>query len=166
MTNLLKISLAKAMPKRLDLPVLIGVSFVGLVVAYCLPFMEISKLIFFSDDYTLLSSIGAMWEEGYILLGLVIFGFSVLFPMLKLVSLFLVWCLPVTVKNRNRLIFWLGILGKWSMLDVFVVALIVLMTQSKALVGAEPRSGLYLFGASVLVSMLATLMVERAARKI
>ena len=51
---------------------------------------------------------------------------------------------------------WLGSLGKWSMLDVFVVAMMVIITKISGFASAQPRIGIYFFGASVFLAMLTT----------
>jgi paraquat-inducible protein A len=160
-----KRSLAKQFPRRYDVPVMIAVATVALAVAYALPVMVISKFWFFSDDYTLFGSVIGMWEEEFYVLAALIFAFSVVFPLSKLLALLLVWYRPFTDSRRTRVLHWLGVLGKWSMLDVFVVAMIVVLTQSKGLLGAEPREGLYVFSGAILLSMIVTVVVERLARR-
>lgn len=161
-----KHSLAEHHPRRLVVPALIIASAAALIVAYLLPFMEISKFVFWSDDYSLFSSIFGMWDKGFYFLAVVIFLFSVVFPVAKLAALVLVWHRRFSEAGRNRLLHWLGILGKWSMLDVFVIALIIVFTQSKTLLGAEPRPGIYVFSAAILLSMVVTIVVERFARRV
>jgi paraquat-inducible protein A len=161
-----KTALAGQHPGRLVVPGLIAVSLSALVASYLLPFMEISKFVFWSDDYSLFSSVFGMWEEEFYLLAVVIFAFSIVFPILKLLALLLIWYRRFTPQRRARLLGVLGVLGKWSMLDVFAVALIVVFTQSKSLLGAEPRIGIYVFAAAILLSMIANLVVERVARKV
>ena len=54
-------------------------------------------------------------------------------------------------------------LSKWSMLDVFVVAVIVVMLEGSLLSDADARPGLFLFAASVVLS---TLAVQRLKSRI
>lgn len=51
------------------------------------------------------------------------------------------------------------------MLDVFVVAILIVLTQSKTRLDAEPREGLYLFSIAIMLSMIATVVVERLAKR-
>jgi paraquat-inducible protein A len=60
---------------------------------------------------------------------------------------------------------WLGVLGKWSMLDVFVVAITIVITKISSFAKAEARLGLYFFGASIMLAMLATGWIERIMKK-
>ncbi|MBN1945775.1 MAG: paraquat-inducible protein A [Bradymonadales bacterium] len=161
-----KRSLASLLPRRFEVPGLIGLAFAALVTAYALPIMVISKFIFFSDDYTLIGSVLGMWDEEYYFLAAVIFCFSIIFPMAKLSALLLIWYGRYEAKRRAKLLHWLGVLGKWSMLDVFIVAILVVFTQSKTLLGAEPRAGLYVFAGAIILSMVASMLVERHARRV
>jgi paraquat-inducible protein A len=47
------------------------------------------------------------------------------------------------------------------MLDVFVVALTIVSVKLGALATAQPRPGIYVFTASVLLSMIATVQAEK-----
>ena len=51
-----------------------------------------------------------------------------------------------------------------SMLDVFIVAVIVVSAKSSFIASAQLRPGLYLFAASILLSMYAVHRIRRAAR--
>ncbi|MFO7593789.1 MAG: paraquat-inducible protein A [Pseudomonadota bacterium] len=55
----------------------------------------------------------------------------------------------------------LMLLGKWSMLDVFVVAMFIMTVKMGAIVSVEVHTGLYLFSAGVVASMLLTHLVSR-----
>lgn len=46
------------------------------------------------------------------------------------------------------------IFGKWSMLDVFVSAIIIVWVKLGALASAKAENGIYFFGASVLLTMI------------
>ncbi len=56
--------------------------------------------------------------------------------------------------------------GKWSMLDVFVVALLVVAVKLGAVASVETHYGLYAFGAAVLLTMVITARVIYLAGKI
>ena len=158
-------SLFSRHPRRVDVPLLILVSAGLLAAGYLLPFMEIKKLVFLRDDYTLLQSIQAMWTEHQYVLAVIILVFSIVFPIAKLVALAFLWVVPGSDEQRAQWLHWLGIMGKWSMLDVFVVALIIVMTRSASMLEATPQIGVYLFAAAVVLSMVVTILVERIARE-
>jgi len=49
--------------------------------------------------------------------------------------------------------------GKWSMLDVFVVAVLVVSVKLGAIASVEMRYGLYAFAAAVILTMYVTARV-------
>ena len=53
-----------------------------------------------------------------------------------------------------------GLLGKWSMLDVFVIAVTIVVTKISRFAEAEARLGIYFFGASILLTMFTTERIE------
>jgi paraquat-inducible protein A len=66
----------------------------------------------------------------------------------------------VVAVSFLRRIAWLG---KWSMLDVLVLALLIFYAKSTALSDAVALPGIYFFAGSVVLTMLAYGLVERDA---
>jgi len=56
-------------------------------------------------------------------------------------------------------------MGKWSMLDLFVVAMIVVLVKAKEVADAEAKIGIHLFAGAVLLSMIASMSVEKLSRE-
>ncbi|MDX1563998.1 MAG: paraquat-inducible protein A [Phycisphaeraceae bacterium] len=159
-------SLHQHFPGRLHLPVLTGCNIVLLIIALNLPFMTVDKLVFFEEDYSLLRSIRSMWDSKHYVLAVIIFTFSIVFPFAKLGALLLIWFKSITPENRQKSLSWLGILGKWSMLDVFVIAILIVLTQSKGFVEATAEIGVYVFAAAILMSLVLSLWIEHVARSV
>jgi paraquat-inducible protein A len=105
--------------------------------------------------------VGRLWREGYLLLAAIILCFSVVFPVAKLVVLGTVCLLPLPDTTRHRAARWVGVLGRWSMLDVFVVAITIVLSTTSALGDVAPRAGLYVFTAAVLLTMVLGMSIER-----
>lgn len=158
-------SLAARYPKRWDVPILIVVSTGLLIAGLSLPVMHTTKLVFWKDEYSIWSGIRALFEESHYGLGVLLLFFSVVFPFAKLAALGGIWFVPVKAGWRKRTLFWLKVLGKWSMLDVFVIAIIVVISQMGGLLEAEARIGVYIFGAAIIGSMMASFMVDHLAGK-
>jgi paraquat-inducible protein A len=57
-------------------------------------------------------------------------------------------------------------LGRWSMLDVFLVAILLVTIRTAGVGGARTEIGLYLFTAAVVVSMLTVQWIRSAGRRI
>lgn len=126
-----------------------------LLAAFFAPLLTLKRMVIFSDTITLVSALASLAGEGQLALFALLLAFSVLFPIAKIGCLFYVWNHGDDGSTRaRRALRWLARLGKWSMLDVFVVALLVVGVKLRWVADVEVRFGLYLFGGSVLLTML------------
>lgn len=132
--------------------------------ANVLPMMYTGSL-FGSQSDTIMSGVVYFWTSGSWYLALIIFFASILVPMLKMISLVL---LLVTVQlnsrwqqaQRARLYRLVEAVGRWSMLDVYVVAVIVALVQLQALATILPGPGAIAFGAVVVLTMFAAMSFD------
>jgi len=133
---------------------LLTVSFGCNIAMLFLPFMDLRTGLS-TEPYSLVNSIEMLWSSGLCVLAALVVGFSVVFPFAKLAVLAAV-CLAGRIDARNATwLAWVERLGKWSMLDVFLVCIILTLTSGQVLVGAEPRSGIVVFVVAILLSLLA-----------
>lgn len=116
------------------------------------------------DAYSVLGGIRDLARSGEVLLAGIVLGFSVLFPIAKLGLLTHVLFRPVDDERRTRLVRSLERLGRWSMLDVFVIAILIGSVHLGILSEAYAERGIHVFGSGILLSMLATLAVQRLLR--
>jgi len=58
-------------------------------------------------------------------------------------------------QERVRLYRLVEFIGRWSMLDVFVIAFVVALVQIKPLMAAQPRAGILFFAAVVILTIFA-----------
>ncbi len=97
---------------------------------------------------------GHQWE-----LAALVFCASILIPVLKLIGLFYV-CFTVNSKERpherTRIYRIVESIGKWSMLDVFVLAILVALVKMGAIANVQPEIGSSFFGAVVVLTILAS----------
>lgn len=134
------------------------------VPANLLPIMETRSLFGVQRD-TILSGVAFLWNSGSWALATIVFIASVAVPLLKLLSLGL---LLLTVQfgfqirplQSARLYRLLELIGRWSMLDVYVVAVLVALVQAQSLATMAPGPGVLAFGAVVVLSMLATMAFD------
>ena len=129
------------------------------IVALFLPFMEIG-IPFKREVYSIPHGIYMMWEFGYYYLAALIFLFSLLFPLVKTISLIIIWFLRVKPGFRNKFIRVLESLGKWSFLDIFVVVLLMVLSNDQVFVDTEPKGGLLFFIVAIIGNMLMSRLVE------
>jgi paraquat-inducible protein A len=114
------------------------------------PAIQLTKLYLWTDQHSILSAIYALYlDNEYFLAGL-IFLFSVVIPSLKLIYLLVVSTLATPHPSmRERAVERLESLGKWSMMDVLVLALMVFYINASAIADATALPGIYLYTASV-----------------
>ena len=113
------------------------------------------------DDNTILSGVVELWNNGSWDLAILVFTASIVVPALKFValSLLLLSCQRGWVgwvRGRVRLYRVLEFIGYWSMLDVFVVALLTAVVRFGSLSKVEPLPGVIFFSLVVVLTMLAS----------
>ena len=110
--------------------------------------------MFGGSNYNIFGVLGAMWEAKEYMIAVIVFLFSIIFPLAKT----LVAAVLFRFGNRasKRAAAMMQFLGKWSMLDVFLVAFLIGMTQLAALMTVRPLTGLYFFAAGVILNNIAT----------
>jgi len=137
----------------------LAVSLVLYVPANLLPVMTTTSVLG-RASHTIGGGIVELWGTGSRELALIVFIASIVVPLGKMGSLAL---LAFTAQRRSRwrqreragLYRLVDTVGHWSMLDVFVVVLLVGMLQFGVLASVEPEPGLLAFGAVVVATMLA-----------
>jgi paraquat-inducible protein A len=131
------------------------------VPANLMPVMTTVRAPHAPEAHTIFGGIVELWRIGSWALALIVFVASIAVPLLKMVVLSM---LALTAQRRSR---WAPVartrlyrlvdaVGHWSMLDVFVVVLLVAMVQFGPLGRVEAEPGMLAFGAVVVLTMLAS----------
>jgi paraquat-inducible protein A len=134
------------------------------VPANLLPMMKTSSL-FGSQSDTIMSGVVYFWTSGSWYLALIIFFASIMVPLLKMLALVLLlvsvqWRSSWQQEQRARLYRLVEFIGRWSMLDIYVVAVIVALVQLKALATIEPGPGAIAFGGVVVLTMFSAMAFD------
>jgi paraquat-inducible protein A len=158
-------SLIALYPYHVHVPVLLVAAAVTLAFGLTMPVMTVEKAYFWQDDYTLVTGASGLWTKGERFLATVLLLFSGVFPVLKLLMLGALLVLPMRPRGRARLIAFTDALGRWSMLDVFVVAMFIVLARSALIAKAAPAPGLYVFCGAIVASMLLSMELHRLARR-
>jgi paraquat-inducible protein A len=149
------------------LGLVLAVALVLLALGLFLPAIEINSLFFLSREFSLVESVFSFIEAGDYFLFLVTFIFSIVFPTFKIITGLVLWhAADVTGPSVRRLLNGLSAASKWSMLDVFIIALAVLVADGRLLTGADIRIGAIVFSASVLVSTWAVRRLSLLANEV
>ena len=121
--------------------------------ALVLPFMQVDIFMKGSETFSLLRTVKLMWDGGLWGIAVLIAGFSVVFPFVKITLLLHAWLRMPPGPGRTRLLEWMGRLGKWSMLDPFSVLVLVLLASDQWAVTATTNLGVYAFLTAVATTM-------------
>jgi paraquat-inducible protein A len=129
------------------------------VPANVLPVMRSSSLLAEQDD-TILSGVVYLLRSGSWPLALIVFVASIMVPLLKILALgLLVWMSARRSTShrlaRARLYRVVEFIGRWSMLDIFAVTLLVALVRMGALASVLPGPGALAFAAVVVLTLLA-----------
>jgi paraquat-inducible protein A len=113
-----------------------------------------------ATDSTIIGGVVVLIHHGDYPIAAVIFIASVLVPLSKLFALgWLCWTVsrgqPSARHERTRLYRAAELVGKWSMTDVFVVAILVALIHLSGLLVFTPGTAALAFGGVVIVTMLA-----------
>lgn len=127
--------------------------------AMTLPIMDTS-ILGETIASTIIGGTIRLWHEGSYAVAVTVFLASVFVPVAKFSILLL---LLLTVRSseawriRDRMVLHriIEFVGRWSMLDIFVIAILVALVQMGVLATIVPNAGAAAFAASVVVTMLA-----------
>nr|WP_245217670.1 PqiA/YebS family transporter subunit [Rheinheimera maricola] len=129
--------------------------------------LPIMRTVSFGEviDSTIISGLVLMWQDGAYPVAIIILIASVIVPVAKILILF--WLcyltrLPVGLRQRHstqiyRLVDWVG---RWSMVDVLVVAIMAALVRFDLLMSVYPGIGALVFAAVVILTMLAALSFD------
>lgn len=129
------------------------------VPANVLPVMVTRSVVGTQRD-TIMSGVIYLWVTGSWPLAALIFFASVMVPLLKIIALSV---LAITAQRRStwalqertKLYRVVEFVGRWSMIDIFVVGVLTALVQFGALATIGPGPGAIAFGAVVVLTMLA-----------
>ena len=124
--------------------------------AILLPILQIEQFGLRATN-SLLGGTLELLRQGNWFVGFVVLLFSIVLPMLKIVSV-LELTIARQLQQRHQL--WLlrliELSGRWGMLDVLLLALLVMIVKLGELVHFEILSGVFAFAGCVLCNLLAT----------
>lgn len=128
--------------------------------ANTLPIMVTEQFPVHRSD-TILSGVAFLWSEGSWLLAVLVFTASILVPMLKVGAMGALLFTSARrstwhPRGRTKLYRVLESVGHWSMLDVFVVALLAAVVQLGGFARVEPGPAMVPFAGVVLLTLLAS----------
>ena len=109
---------------------------------------------------TILSGVVHLAEEGDLPIAIIVFCASIVVPIIKLLVMFyLLWNVSVKSQGNPRQMAFMfrltEFIGRWSMIDVFVVTILVALVQFGLIANVEPGPAIVSFAGVVVLTMLA-----------
>ena len=141
-------------------PVILFVATVCFALGLVLPVAVFETLFVFTERPSLVEVIDGLWREEDYAIAFLVGLFSVVFPAAKLLVLHLAAYAPDRLHWVERV----GVLSKWSMADVLVVALAIFAAKTSGLAEAATQSGIWFYAAATLLSAAAAVILTRRAR--
>jgi paraquat-inducible protein A len=142
--------------RNLAFSILLISATVCFVLGVVLPAIRFTTVYVWTNEHSIATIIWALYTREEFLLCFVIFLVSILFPFLKLLYLLTLVISPGISRDfRVRSISAMEWLGRYSMTDIMVLALMVFYINASGYAEASVLPGAYLFAASALMTMLA-----------
>jgi len=134
-------------------------AYVLIVPANVLPVM-VSGSLFGSESDTIMSGVAFLWSDGSWLLAAILFIASIAVPFAKLLAMtFLLVSVQrrstLAPEQRTRLYRVLEFVGRWSMIDIYVAAILTALVQFGGLMSIQAGPGAIAFGSVVVLTMFA-----------
>ncbi|MBA5980398.1 paraquat-inducible protein A [Pseudomonas sp. MD195_PC81_125] len=132
--------------------------------ANVLPIMTVSSLGQ-GDPSTIMSGVIQLVQHGMIPIAAVVFIASILVPTFKLVGIALLLFSvqrrqPLSARQRIWMYRFIEFIGRWSMLDIFVIAILVAVVNFGRLANVEANLGAIAFASVVILTMLAAVTFD------
>ncbi len=143
---------------------LVIASIILYIPANVLPMMEVETFAGTQAD-TIISGVLYFLETGSYLIASVIFIASIIVPITKLIILIYLLITvqkksPLRQKQRKKLYVLTEIIGKWSMVDVYVVAIMIALVHFGGMTEIKAGDGATYFLLVVIVTMIAAMQFD------
>lgn len=136
---------------------------ISFILGVTLPIATVEKFWLIKNQFSLIQSILELANNPSgqnIVLLLIIVSFTFIFPIAKLATMFLQ--IKHYGKNwQNTMTRLVETVGHFSMLDVFVIALMVLLLKLRVLVDVSLHVGFYWFASSIILSIVMSFFLKR-----
>lgn len=113
-----------------------------------------------SEKETIFSGVVELFQSGMYAIGLLVFCASITVPLMKLLGLaYLLLTVQrrhtIRKRDRTRLYRVIEFIGRWSMLDVFLLSILVAVVSLGQVATISPEIGMVFFASVVIITMFA-----------
>jgi len=114
---------------------------------------------------TVWQGVKLLFQDGDVVVAVVVFLASIFIPLLKIIGLFFLvgttkWNMSRWRMSRTRVYRVIETIGRWAMLDVFVLAVLVSLVKLERLATIIPGEGLLAFALVVVFTLLASVSFD------
>jgi paraquat-inducible protein A len=125
------------------------------------PALIVTEMGLFESKYSIVKGIRTFFEQGQTALGVLVLTVSVIIPIFKILFCFGVLTAATTGPRVTSLLHNLGIMSPWSLTEVFILAVVILVLNGQLITSARLQPGAWFFAAGVAVSLVAIIALER-----
>jgi len=161
-------TIAEQFPKTAKIiQLLLVITLLLFIAGVSLPILTITKLLIVSNEVSIVTGLLQLLEEQQYFIFVVIFLFSIVLPLLKLYYLYLLSARKA-VDNQaySKYLHLMHRYGRWSMLDVFVVAILIMTVKLGALASVQIELGMFYFTTAVILLMIITSVMVKLESKL
>lgn len=143
---------------------LVITSFILFIPANTLPIMRVDFLGV-PESSTILDGILYFFNDGSYGIGIIILAASILVPVFKIIGLIIILLTIKSGKNhflkqKTKMFRFIEFIGRWSMLDIFVIALLTVMVDFGFLTSTHTAPGATYFCIVVAATMTAAIVFD------
>jgi paraquat-inducible protein A len=135
-------------------PILLLLAAISFGLGISLPLVRLEKFYFFSETPSLLELVAGLWRQNDIALAALVGAFSLVFPVVKLFTVF------EAAYGSKPFPGWAGVLAKWSMMDVLLVAILVFAAKTSGLATAVTQPGIWFYAMSTVAAAVAAAEIK------
>ena len=109
-------------------------------------------------DYTVFGGIEYLWHHGDYVPAVIVFIASMIVPIVKILILYLLFLTYQSTHHRllkTKIYLWVKAIGRWSMVDIFVLSSLVALGQLGVVATVDPMIGAIPFCGMVVFTMFA-----------
>ncbi|MFT5111973.1 MAG: paraquat-inducible protein A [Parasphingorhabdus sp.] len=144
----------------------LGLASIFFAIGIFMPMITVSKFILVKSSFSIMSGAFGLLKGGQFVLFLLVVAFSIVLPIMKITILFrLLAQSGASDPKTGHYLHLMHEYGRWAMLDVMVVAVLIVTVKLGAIASIQVHFGLFVFGAAVLLIMLITNQIVRLTSK-
>ena len=149
------------------IPMVLLIAAVCLIAGVTLPVVVVREFFLYRQELSVIDGVHALFDAGDWLLATVLALFSIVLPMVKILVLLVLWWRSREAQRpRGRLMKALEASGRWAMLDVFVVALVIVQMKANVFIDGHVAGAVYPFLTAVGLTAYAAQSVSGAQQQI